>query len=372
MDFDLSDTQRMLQESAARVMAARSTVEHWRARRGFTDGLDEQAWALFAELGWLALLVPEDAGGLGGSMEDAAVLMMALGGGLAIEPYVSTAVLCAHLVDASATGARRSETFGAIAAGELRLALAHAEVRDRYETGTPRSTTARATPGGYALEGAKTLSLDAPSAHRLIVSATLRDSDSFALFTVDRQAPGVRLAGYSLVDGSHAADIDFAEVAVPSEALIIQGSNATALLEEATDRATVALLAQAVGSMEASLDICTDYMKQRQQFGQPIGKFQALQHMAADMLVAVHQSRSILYQALGQLGAAPAERAHAVSAAKIVVGEAMQLVSRTGIQLHGGYGLTDEYAIGHHYRRLLVLEKSFGDIDYHTRRMAAA
>ena len=361
----------MLLESAARVMAVHGTVEHWRRRRAFPDGLDTGAWAQFAELGWLALMISEDDGGLGGTMEDAAVLMTALGGGLAVEPYVSTAILAVHLIGHGAAGEKREALLGAIAAGELRVALAHAELGDRYEVGKPRRTKARIVGGGYSLDGAKTLALDAPSAGRLLVSAMLGESGSVGLFVVDIDAPGLAWDGYSLVDGSHAADVTLDDVVVPEDGLIAKGVEAAALLEEAIDRATVALLAQAVGSMEASLDICTDYMKQRQQFGQPIGKFQALQHMAADMLVAVHQARSILYQALAALDGAVRERAHAVSAAKIVCGEAMQLVSRTGIQLHGGYGLTDEYAIGHHFRRLLVLEKSFGDIEYHTRRLGA-
>jgi len=369
MNFDPSDTQRMLLESAARVMAAHGTVEHWRRRRAFANGLDTGAWAQFAELGWLALMVSEEDGGLGGTMEDAAVLMTALGGGLAVEPYVSTAILAVHVIGHGAVGEAREAMLGAIAAGELRVTLAHAELGDRYEVGTTRRTRARVFNGGYTLNGAKTLALDAPSAGRLLVSATLGESGTLGLFVVDRDAAGLAMDGYSLVDGSHAADVTFDDVVVPEDGLIAEGAEAIALLEEGIDRATVALLAQAVGSMEASLDICTDYMKQRQQFGQPIGKFQALQHMAADMLVAVHQSRSILYQALAALGTAPSERARAVSAAKIVCGEAMQLVSRTGIQLHGGYGLTDEYAIGLHFRRLLVLEKSYGDLEYHTRRM---
>lgn len=372
MNFDYNDVQQMLLESAERLMAAIGTVEHWRARRELPDGVDGAAWAQYAELGWLALPIPEDAGGLGGSIEDVALLMTALGKGLAAEPYVSTAVLAGHLIAASATTEMRTELLEAIAGGTMRLALAHNELADRFDIRSPRATVATKDGDGYLLSGAKTLAFDAPSAGKLIVSATLDGLSGTALLVVNSKAPGVSVNGYPLIDGSYAADIEFNKVAVSKDALIASGVEGTELLAQGIDRATVALLGQAVGSMEACLDICSAYLKERKQFGQPIGKFQSLQHIMADMLVATHQSRSILYQAIAAADGDAETRARAVSSAKIVVGEAMQLVSRAGIQLHGGYGLTDEYAIGHHYRRLIVLEKAYGDVDHHVQRLANA
>jgi alkylation response protein AidB-like acyl-CoA dehydrogenase len=370
MNFDYTDVQQMLLESAERLMSATGTVENWRARRELPNGFDPAGWAQFAELGWLALPIPEDCGGLGGSMEDVALLMTALGKGLAIEPYVSTAVLGAHIVAAGGTGEWRTALLEAIAGGTVRMALAHNELADRFDVATPRATVAASSADGYALTGDKTLALDAPSAGKLIVSATLDGAPGTALFLVDSDAPGVTVDGYALIDGSWAADIEFEKVKLPKDALIANGTHCTALLAEAIDRATVALLGQAVGSMEACLDLCSAYLKERKQFGQPIGKFQSLQHIMADMLVAAHQSRSILYNAIASVDGDAATRTRAVSSAKIVAGEAMQLVSRAGIQLHGGYGLTDEYAIGHHYRRLFVIEKAYGDIDHHVQRLA--
>jgi alkylation response protein AidB-like acyl-CoA dehydrogenase len=370
MNFDYTDVQQMLLESAERLMAATGTVEHWRTLRSLPDGLDPGGWAQFAELGWLALPIPEDCGGLGGSMEDVALLMTALGKGLAVEPYVSTAVLGAHIVANSAASDMRTALLEAIAGGTVRLALAHNELADRFDVASPRATVAQSSGDAYVLTGTKMLALDAPSAGKLIVSATLDGASGTALFLVDRSAPGVAVAGYALIDGSWAADIEFDKVELAKDALIAEGVGGTALLASAIDRATVALLGQAVGSMEACLDICSAYLKERQQFGQPIGKFQSMQHMMAEMLVAAHQSRSILYHAIAAVDGDAAARTRAVSAAKIVAGEAMHLISRAGIQLHGGYGLTDEYAIGHHYRRLFVIEKTYGDIDHHVDRLA--
>jgi alkylation response protein AidB-like acyl-CoA dehydrogenase len=372
MNFDYTDVQMMLIESAERLMAATGTVENWRARRELPDGVNAASWAQFAELGWLALPVPEDCGGLGGSMEDVALLMTALGKGLAVEPYVSTAVLCGHLIVASRANDLRTELLEAIAGGTIRIALAHNELTDRFDVASLRSTVATSDGDGYVLAGVKALAFDAPSAGKLIVSATLDGGPGTALFLVDVDAPGVTVNGYALIDGSCAADIEFEKVKLSNNALIADGGEGAELLAAAIDRATVALLGQAVGSMEACLDICSAYLKERKQFGQPIGKFQALQHIMADMLVAAHQSRSILYQAIAAVDGDAAMRTRAVSSAKIVIGEAMQLVSRNGVQLHGGYGLTDEYAIGHHYRRLIVLEKAYGDIDHHVQRLANA
>jgi len=366
MNFDYSDVQQMLLESADRLMTARGSVEQWRARRDLADGLDTAGWAQFAELGWLALPVAEEFGGLGGSMEDVALLMTALGKGLSVEPYVSTAVLGVHIL----TQAERTDLLEAVVGGAALVALAHTEVADRFDVLGPRAMTATSGASGYVLTGAKTVSLDAPSADWLIVSASLDGATDTSLFLVERRAPGVTLNGYPLIDGSWAADITFDAVALPTSALLASGTRASIILAEAIDRATVALLGQAVGAMEACLDICAAYVKERKQFGQPIGKFQSLQHMMADMLVAAHQARSILYQAIAPVDGDPAIRTRAVSAAKVVIGEAMQLVARHGIQLHGGYGLTDEYAIGHYYRRLFVLEKAYGDIDHHLHRLA--
>jgi alkylation response protein AidB-like acyl-CoA dehydrogenase len=211
--------------------------------------------------------------------------------------------------------------------------------------------------------------LDAPSADRLIASATTGDEEGTALFLVDPKGPGINVTPYPLVDGTRAADILFDHALIPQEALLASGNRGAALLGEARDRASVTLMAQAVGSMEACLTLCGDYVKERKQFGQPIGSFQAIQHMLADMFVAANQARSILYHAIAASRDGPDARQAAVSAARIVIGEGGQVVSRNGIQLHGGYGITDEYPISHHYRRLMCLEKIGGDIGRHVRRL---
>ena len=372
MNFELNDMQQMLVDSADKLVRDHADIEKWRARRALADGVDGEMWATFAELGWLALAVPEDAGGLGGSMEDVCLLMIELGRGLVLDPIVTSGVLAAHIVDRAGSGDPRAEVLGGIASGDLRVALAHAEVADPYDVTGARQTRARRDGDEWVIDGAKMLALDAPSAGRLLVTAGIADEPGFGIFLVDASAAGLAMEAYPLIDATRAADIVLDGVRVSRDRLLASGEAAVALVAEAVDRANLALMAQAIGSMEASLTICGEYAKDRKQFGQPIGKFQAIQHLASEMFAAAFEARSALYQALADLDRDAAIRSFSISIAKVKIVESGQIVGRNGIQIHGGYGMTDEYAISHHYRRQMAIEKRYGDIDYHLRQMAAA
>jgi len=366
MDFAKSEIQTMLLDSAERLLSNASSVEYWREQRHNALGFDEARWAQFAELGWLALPLPEAAGGLDGSIEDVALLNIALGKALATEPYVSSAVLAGAILRQSADEARANELMAEIATGSRRIALAHQEAGGDPLSTDASGTVARRTGESFRLSGKKLLARDAGSANSLIVSARIEGEDGTALFLVPVDSAGVHLEIYPLIDGTRAADIDFTEVALPGRALLVGGNSGAAVLDEAIHRANVALMAQAVGAMEGCIRICGDYVKERKQFGVTIGSFQAIQHILAEMFVATHQSRSMLYHAIANSDKAAAERSAALSAARIVIGEAGQFVSRNGIQVHGGYGLTDEYAVSHYFRRLMSIEKQFGDLARHT------
>ncbi|HUD92707.1 acyl-CoA dehydrogenase family protein [Sphingobium sp.] len=369
MDFNYSEMQQMLLDSAAKLIADNYGLENIRRQRTIAGGLNQRNWTQFAELGWLALPIAEEAGGLGGGLEDVVVLSTMLGRGLAVEPYVSSVVIGGHMLAALPDGEVRSALLGGIAVGDTRIALAHGEPGERYGDAGVRETKAINSGNGYSLSGKKMLVFDAPSATHLIVSATLED-DSLGLFLVPKDAAGIDEESYALIDGAAASDLFLEQVKVDADALIARAAAAGSLLAEAQDRATIALMAQAVGAMEACNDVCAAYIKERKQFGQPIGKFQALQHIMADMFVATHQARSILYYALAHAEGPAESRAAAISTAKLLVGTSAQTVSRSGIQLHGGYGVTDEYIVSHYFRRLMSLEKHFGDIDHHMRRLA--
>lgn len=368
MDFAKSDIQTMLLDSAERLLSENADVEYWRHQRDGALGFDEARWAQFAELGWLALPVPEAAGGLDGTIEDIALLNIALGKALATEPYVSTVVLADHVLKQSSDEARAMALLGEIAGGTLRIALAYQENGGHPLDVEAQGTVARLTGEGYTLNGAKIMALDAPSAGQFIVSARIEGEEGTGLFLVSAGAGGVSSEAYPLIDGTRAADIVFTDVVLPADALLIGGNRGAAVLREAVDRASIALMAQAVGAMEAANKVCAAYVQERKQFGAAIGSFQAIQHIMADNFVAAHQARSMLYHALANADRDEETRSAALSAARLVIGEAGQTVSRNGIQVHGGYGLTDEYAIGHYFRRLMCIEKQYGDLIRHGER----
>jgi alkylation response protein AidB-like acyl-CoA dehydrogenase len=358
MDFNPSDLQRMMLDSAQRFVCDHYTLEHRRTLRTTADGLDVAGWQAFAELGWLSILVPEECGGLGGTLIDAAVLATTLGTRCITEPFVSSAVIGVCLLTLGAPV--QQELLDAIVAGEARIALAHDEPGERYAYGAPRLTCLEPGSNGLVMSGQKMLVLDAPSATHLVVTA--QGPDGLYLVLVPAAGAGVTREDYALHDGSRASDIRFDGVMISPDAVLARADAAASGLALALDHGRIILAAQAVGSMEAMLEICSAYLKERQQFGQPIGNFQALQHIMADMFVATHQARSALYLALSQMDADAPRRARAVALARITIAEGGQMVSRQAIQLHGGYGVTDEYEVSHHYRRQLVLEKQYGDL----------
>jgi alkylation response protein AidB-like acyl-CoA dehydrogenase len=370
MDFNLSDEQQMLREAAARYLRERYGFEV-RRKLAAEAGWSPEHWVHYADMGWLALAVPEDAGGLGCSFIETAIVAEELGRALALEPYVGTAVLAARLLeraDAPAFAAHRAALLAGITNGSVRIALATTEPSSRFDFADPQCT-ARAAGGGWVLDGVKMAVTGAPAVTHFIVTARI-DGQSLALFLV--AADAVPLDSYALIDGTRAADLVLRGVELDAAALLAGPHTAAELLEEALDRAALAHMAEALGCMEAVLEITSEYLKIRQQFGQPIGKFQALQHRMAEMFVEVQEMRSILLRGIAHLEAEPAQRRMAVSAAKVMLGSAGRFVGGQGIQLHGGIGVTDEYPVGHYYKRLLVLEKLYGDADWHLDRFIDA
>lgn len=366
MDFNLTDEQQMLREAVRRFAREQYTFEARRRLLDSEQSFGADNWSSYAELGWLALGVPEDVGGLNCSFVETALVMEEFGRVLALEPYASSAILCARIVDASENGGHRQALLPALAEGELRMALAHTEADARYNLASVQSTRGQKSGDAFVIDGVKTLAFDAPSADQLIVSAQL--DGGFALFLVPCAADGVSMSPYRLIDGTRAADVEFKSVRVPASALLVDPARALHILEEAVDRTVLAQVAEALGAMESVLEITNAYIKQRVQFGQPIGKFQALQHRMAEMFVEVQETRSILYRGMALLDAAPAERKRAISAAKVVASNAAKFVGAQGIQLHGGIGMTEEYAVGHYYKKLIAFEKRYGDTEYHVER----
>jgi alkylation response protein AidB-like acyl-CoA dehydrogenase len=367
MDFNLNEEQQMLRDAANRYVREQYDFES-RRKLAAGAGWSPEHWAQFAEMGWLALSVPQDAGGLGCSFIETALVAEELGRALALEPLVGVAVLGARLLDQARHPlflGQRELLLGGIADGSARVALAYIEPSSRFDFADPQ-TSARPERDEWVLNGIKMMVGAAPCATHFIVTAQVQNG-GVGLFLVQREAVQV-LEDYALIDGSRAADIALRDVRVGADALLLDPAQGCAVLEEALDRAALAHVAEGLGCMEAVLELTSDYIKTRQQFGQPIGKFQALQHRMAEMFVEVQETRSILLRGIAHIDADPLARRIAVSAAKAMLGSAGRFVGGQGIQLHGGIGVTDEYPVGHYYKRLLVLDKLYGDADWHLDR----
>jgi alkylation response protein AidB-like acyl-CoA dehydrogenase len=368
MDFNLTDEQAMLRDSARRFVGNEYSLQKRRALSQSELGYSAELWRSFGEFGWLGLGLPESVGGSGCSFVETAILMEELGRALVLEPYVSSAILCAHVLDRCGNEALRLQTLRDLVMAKCRLALAHWETSQRYDQRVPRTHAIRADDG-FVLNGEKSLVLDAHAADQFIVSARVQDQPSYSLFLIGRGVPGLRITTYPLIDDSRAADIRLDHVFVPASALLEAPILSSAVLDSAIDRATLGRSAEALGAMEAVMQITAAHLKSRVQFGQPIGKFQALQHRMAEMFVEVQEARSMLYCGLANIEAAPAERAKAIAAMKVVVANAGRVVGGLAIQLHGGMGLTAECYAGHYYKKLVAFDMVYGDVDENLDRL---
>jgi pimeloyl-CoA dehydrogenase small subunit len=367
MDFDLSEEQRLLKESIDRFVA-----DHQRDPGQHDAAPDDAAlWKGFAELGLLAIPFAEDDGGLGGGPVETMIVMEAIGRGLITLPYLPSVVLGGGFLRLGGSAAQRQEFIPRIADGTLRMAFAQLERQSRHDLHDV-ATTATRNQGGYVLNGRKGVVLGGDSADLLVVTARTaggrRDAHGITLFLVDADAPGVSRRAMPAQDGQGLAEISFDGVRVAAERVLGTVDEGLGLASHVVDVGLAALCADSLGAMEALQKLTVDYLKTRQQFGVSIGSFQALQHRAADMLVAVEQARSMaMYAAMMAEEADAVERRPAIAAAKAEVNRSGRLVGEEAVQLHGGIAMTWEYRAGHYFKRLTTAEVLFGDTDHHLR-----
>ena len=374
MDFELSEEQRLLRDSAGRLLADHYAFDKRRGYLTEPDGWSRTLWAQYAELGLLGLPFAESHGGFDGGPIEIMLVMEAFGRALALEPYLATVVLGGTALRLAGSDAQKSAILPQIAEGKLILAFAHGERQARYDL-PDVLTTARRTPGGWVLDGAKSVVLHGDSANQLVVSARTAgerdDADGITLFLVDAATNGVGRRSYAMRDGTRAADIALTEVEVGEEARLGEVGAAFQVIERIVEAGIAATAAEAVGAMEAMQGLTLEYLKTRQQFGRPIGQNQVLQHRATEMLMELERGRSMAMLAAMMVEEPDAaERAHNIAMAKVGVGQASKFVSQNAIQLHGGIGMTEEYAVGHYFRRCMVIEHLFGDTAHHLSRLA--
>lgn len=359
MRFEPTSEQAMLRESVRRFVDERWSFDQ-RTLASSKAPDNRGAWKELADLGWLAAALPESHGGLGGGPIESALLLEAFGRGFIDEPVLESAVWAARALIASGCSGLQQRWLPAIAEGRARLAVAYEEAAGAH------ATMAQRTASGFRVQGTKIAVVGGGTADALIVSAQL--DGSYALFMVNAGADGVECRGYPFIDNTPAADVLLEDVEVPADALLVAPGAAVDVLEEGIDHAIVGLCAGLLGSMEKGLELTIDYLKQRRQFGRPLAEFQALQHRIADLYIEIDTARSLVFQGLAALGAAPSRRRRAVSACKVRVVEAAKHVLGEGVHCHGGMGMTAEMAIGHFYRRALVAEHRFGSGAEHLQR----
>jgi len=374
VDFTLSGEQELLREGLSKFLAARYDLESSRAAAKTGPGWQPDIWRGFAEeLGILGATLPESVGGSGGGSAEAMVIAEELGRALAIEPFVDTVIVAGGLLS-RAGGDAAAAVLEEIAAGSAIVALAATEPRSGEHWEAIASSAVR-DGDHWVLNGTKTVVVSAPLAtHLLIVARTGESVDSQAMslfltaFDAANPPAGLTVHGYRTIDDRRAADLIFDDVRLPADALL--QTDAWPSLALARDEGAAAVCAEAVGAMRKVLADTVDYSKQRQQFGQPIGNFQVLQHRMVDMYMELEQAVSAAYLAVLNLDAEPDVRARAASAAKATVGRAARFIGQNAVQLHGGMGMTEELAIGHYFKRLTALQYEFGSTDYHRARYA--
>ena len=374
MNFDFTEEQTLLKDMVERFVAERCTPELRRAVQKSPEGWSRALWKEMAELGLLGVNVPEDDGGLGGGAVETKVVMEALGKGLVVEPYLASAVVATVLLRHCPAGAARSRLLGALAAGEDILAPALYERRGRFDLDHVGTSAVR-RGADHVLNGEKSAVIGGGIASGFLVSARVgagADAAGIGLFHVPRDAKGVTVVAARAIDNSSIATLLLDDVALSPEHALAP-SHALPIIERGVDAGIAALAAEAVGVIRASIDLTADYLRTRQQFGRPIGQFQVLSHACVDMFVQGEEASSASILAAGRCDSSDARtRRRAISAAKVTANKACRFVGQTAIQLHGGIGMTEEYAIGHYFKRLTTIEQTFGDTDHHVGLFAAA
>jgi len=375
MDFKLSEEQQMLQDTAARLVRDTYTFEQREQFRDGAKGFSGEFWQQMGELGLTSVPFAEDFGGFAGNGVDVMLVAQELGRGLCLEPWLHSVIFAGGLIDQLGNPTQKSELLPQVASAELQLAVAVEEPQSHYQLPDVQ-TRAEAVSGGWSLNGRKSVVVGGQCAGLILVSARtsgdVRDEAGISLFLVDPATPGVSVREYPTMDGRRACDLFLDNVFVSNAAVLGEHGKALDALLYQQGRAIAAQCAEAVGSLQATCALTLDYLKTRKQFGQVIGKFQALQHRMVDMYIELDQATSMTLLAACVADEPDSEeRSRTLAAAKYTVCRAARYVADQGIQLHGGIGLTWEYVLSHHAKHLLMIARQFGDDDHHLQTYSA-
>jgi len=368
MQFGLTETQKVLKNSAREFFSAECPIAEVRRLMDTATAADAGLWQKMAQQGWTGIIFEEEYGGLGLGLVEMAVALEEMGRALVPGPYLSTVLLAGTAIDAAGNPVQKRKYLSRIAMGEARAAFALLEDDARWEPDAVR-LEARATPDGFALDGRKMFVMDAVAADFIVCAA--RCGDDLGLFIVSGGAPGLTIRRLPALDETRKLyQLDFDAVPVAENDFLAVGESARDALERVLEVATVALVAEMVGGMQRVMEIAVEYAKTRKQFGTPIGQFQAVQHLCADMLLLTESSRSAAYYAAWALQERAPDSTVAVSVAKAYASDAYREVGNRGIQVHGGMGFTWENNVHLYYKRAKAGELMFGDATYHRERIA--
>jgi len=366
MDFELNEDRRLLSDTLSRFLTDNYDIETRHGIAMSDDRFSRDLWQKFAELGIIGALFAEETGGFGGDGDDLMVVFEALGRHLVVEPFLPT--LLAGTILAS-QGDKHADLIEEVIAGSKLIALAHGEPASRYDLEHVEAKAEKSSDDQWQISGNKAVVLGGAAADMLVVSGRTSgdttDKDGISLFLVDANADGVSIRDYSTLDGYAAAELSFANTRAE---LVGEEGKGFPAIEEAYARAITAVCSEAFGAMEVAKDLTVEYMHTRKQFGVPIGKFQALQHRMADILIELEQMRSAVINAAGNLNSDHVLREREVSACKHLCGTIGRQVAEESIQIHGGMGMTWEYPVGHYSKRIIMIDHLFGDTDHHLER----
>ncbi len=375
MDFSFSEEQTLLQDTIAKYIQNEYSFETRQKIVLEERGYSSEVWKTYAELGWLGVPFSEDDGGFGGTAIEGMIMLEQFGKGLVVEPFLATVVLAGGALKIGGSRTQKDKYLNGVIDGSLQGALAYAEPQGRFNL-ADLTTKAEKDGNDYVINGYKAVVLNGPSADFYVVSTRTsgeqRDKQGVSLFVVDANTAGISRRDYPTVDAMRASEITFENVKVGSDALLKgDGSEGEglAIIEQVIDEGILAVGAEAVGCMEVLFKATVEYCKTREQFGQPIGKFQVLQHRMVDMFMEHEQAKSLMYMAAMRMDEGYGDQAKkAVSAFKVQVGKSGRFVGQNAVQLHGGMGMTEELNVGHYFKRLTTINTLFGNVDFHLKR----
>lgn len=371
MDLSFTEEQALLRDSVQKYLEDNYDISQRNKLTASDDGFSRENWKQFAELGWLAMPFAEEDGGIGGSPVDTMIMMEEFGKGLVVEPFLATVVMAGSAISEFGTPAQKAEILGGIIDGSLMATFAYAELQAHHDLENV-VTSARKDGDFFYINGTKSVVLNGPSADKILVSARTsgdsRDERGITVFVVDAGADGVSREDYPTVDGLRASEITFKDVKVSAQDVVGEPDEGIAVLNKVSNRAILALSAEAVGAMEMLYKDTIEYTRQREQFDHPLSDFQVLKHRMTEMFMEHALAKSLCMKATMLESQGSEETQRTIHALKYLIGKSSRFVAQNAVQLHGGMGMTEELRVAHYFKRLTVIDSQFGNTDHHLTR----